>query len=317
MAHTLTAESLGDGVNGPVADTAIDSVTDTATDRQGKERTDMSVRRSMPYLYAAALLAVLSLAILPLVSSGRLSLLWWVAAHTGSILVSLTAAVRCEHRRERDALIWLSLWLALAGVFGLMVHAVSVYRRDDPTAQNAGDTDRQAVPAWLDLQDTTAASLVDDRDTLVEEVCARIRDNRFDLDLTEPTISLYDCMETGTQQEQLNALRVIANDYASDFAPIVQAATVSRDMAVRVMAATVMAKLRKRFADEVEAAERCLAEQAADPELSRQLGEACLAYADSGLLSDELARRYRQRAESVLGHADASGATRLPGGEAR
>lgn len=264
-----------------------------------EQRDDAPARQPVAYLYVAALFAVVSLCTLPAIFAERLSIVWWAVAHLASVLILAMAAVRCHDHRDRDALIWVSLWLALAGVFGLIVHAASLYRRNQIQTDEAVDAEGAAVPAWLDAQDLAAASQTDERDALVEGVCARLRDNRFDLDLTEPTISLYDCMETGTQQEQLNALRVIANDYASDFAPILQAATVSRDMAVRVMAATVMAKLRKRFADDVEAAERRLADAPADTDASRQLTEACLAYADSGLLGDELARRYRAQAEAV------------------
>lgn len=116
---------------------------------------------------------------------------------------------------------------------------------------------------------------------------------------------LMDVIAEGTPSEKFEALNIIANSYHPSLAPALRLALSDGSAPVRVLAATVTAKLRMTHLKTVGALQ---AEVAAAPnraEVLRKLAHARIELAASGLFHDTHEREEETRAQAELAEADA------------
>ncbi len=180
-------------------------------------------------------------------------------------------------------------WSAFAGPFGAFA-ALGLVLAVTPIASSVAG-DRSADPAPLDAVERTHTALLDGRVRL--EGASRIR-------------PLMDVLAEGSRAERLEALRVVYRNYDGGSSAVLRQALQDPDASVRVLAATVIAKLHGAFGRAVGDRQT---EAAARPGLGQnwlRLAEARLAYARSGLLEAP-----RSRAQLELAIADLSRAADL------
>lgn len=226
------------------------------------------------------------LVILAGILSGTVPLAVGLAIH-GALCVGLLVLARQQHGSVDPGLALLAVWTLLTGPFGPLIAAI-------------GSLARRASSSGLDARfDDLLAGDPEDPATLrVSDLCDALADGRINTSPPRGIKPLLQTLESGNQAEALAALRAASTDFGPDLAPVIRRATVSDDAAVRVLAATVLANLKKDFSDRVSAA-RLTVEQAPDDSAARHaLFDACMAYANSGLLSDDLASEMRRTAFS-------------------
>ena len=115
-------------------------------------------------------------------------------------------------------------------------------------------------------------------------------DRRIRLEGARRVRPLMDVIAEGSQSEKLEALGVVYRRYEAGLSAVLRRALRDPDTSVRVLAATVTAKLHATYSRKIG---DCQAAAAAAPELAqnwRNIAEARLAYAESGLLEASRAR---------------------------
>lgn len=116
---------------------------------------------------------------------------------------------------------------------------------------------------------------------------------------------LLDVIAEGTQAEKFEALRVIAKLYEPALAPTLRYALGDSSAPVRVLAATVMAKLRMVHLEKVVRMQTEVACQPGRPQPLRKLARARLDLAESGLLDAPRVRVEVERAREEFATAAA------------
>src|SRR5262245_16124209 len=169
-------------------------------------------------------------------------------------------------------------WSAFAGPFGVFVAAALVLR---PAAIHSEDRSGSG-----------AESLTVDRDDSkrIEDVHLALLDRRVRLECASHISPLMDVLAEGSQSEKLEALGVLYRKFDADLGPVLKRALQDPDAPVRVLAATVAAKLHATFSHTI--GDRQAAADAA-PKLTQnwqRIADARLAYAESGLLEAPRAR---------------------------
>ena len=114
---------------------------------------------------------------------------------------------------------------------------------------------------------------------------------------------MLDIMIEGTRLEKLDALGVISRRYAPAFATALRRALQDLDNSVRVLGATVLAQQHGIFAKRLGALQAKAKEDPGNPGICRDLGQACLAYAESGLLEAAEARALAREAHANFARA--------------
>jgi len=185
-------------------------------------------------------------------------------------------------------------WSAVAGPFGAFVstalasHTALMPSRIPPD----GDADDLAT-------DHSAGELV-------ERLHIALLDRRVRLEGASRVRPLMDVIAEGSGSEKLEALRIVYRRYETGLSAVLKRALHDPDTSVRVMAATVTAKLHGAYSRDIGDRQT---EASANPELAQNwqsLADARLAYAESGLL-DSL----RGRAQIELAIGDLSRAAEL------
>ncbi len=196
---------------------------------------------------------------------------------------------------RQGAMLQLAVWTALLGPFGALIGMTLLLPRAG-TGSAASIADTAAAAAEPDAMPSRLETL---HNTLL--------DGRLRLDGAHAIRPLLDIIIEGTTAERLDALGLIAKHYLPAFAPALKRALQDPDTSVRVLAATVMAQLHNRHTKHIGALQD--AAQAA-PELKvwRMLAEARLAYAASGLLEPDRAKREMDEAHAC----QARGETPVP-----
>jgi hypothetical protein len=184
-------------------------------------------------------------------------------------------------------------WSALAGPFGAFVAAAILLPSPICASTSQGRT-----------ADDVKADLV----TIghAERTHIALLDRRIRLEGASRICPLMDVIAEGSQAAKLEALGVVYRRYETRLSAVLKSALKDPDASVRVLAATVTAKIHARYA---EKSGDCQAAAAAEPELARNwrdLAEARLAYAESGLLEIS-----RAQAQIELAIGDLSRATEL------
>ena len=162
-------------------------------------------------------------------------------------------------------------WSALAGPFGTFVAAaLSLPSPIRSKILRDGDIDSQ----------TTDCSAIE----RVERMHGTLLDRRIRLDGACRIRPLMDVIAEGSQSEKFEALGVVYRRYEAQLSAVLKRALRDPDASVRVLAATVTAKLHTAYSRKIG---DCQTAAAAKPSLAQNwtnLAEARLAYAESGLL---------------------------------
>jgi hypothetical protein len=163
-------------------------------------------------------------------------------------------------------------WTALAGPFGAFIAAALSFPRAPTPSKTLHD-------GGID-RPTTDCSEIEH----VERMHVSLLDQRMRLDGASRIRPLMDVIVEGTQSEKLEALGVVYRRYEARLSAVLKRAMRDRDTSVRVLAATVTAKLHATYSGKIG---DCQAAATANPGIAqswRNLAEAQLAYAESGLL---------------------------------
>jgi hypothetical protein len=216
----------------------------------------------------------------------------YLSVHLGVCATAATIGLLCawpsstiEDAGDRNAvLIQLLVWTVLAGPFGTAVAAMLLVptsprasRAEDKTESGFGRDARSQV-ARLEL---VHGSLLDRR--LRIEHAHRVR-------------PLADVILDGTQLEKFDALGLISKRFSPAVAPTLRRALEDKDGSVRVLAASVLAKQHDGHTKRIGALQAKAQAASACSEAWRELGQARLDYAGSGLLE-------ASRADVELRHA--------------
>lgn len=220
---------------------------------------------------------------------------WQQALGTHLALAFVTALPGVRRRRGgRRRVEWLHLaaWMLLLGPFGVLIGMTLFLPRthaEDGTAPQRPampDDGAEATPGRLELL----------RNDLM--------DGRLRLGGGHLIRPLLDVIIEGETTEKLDALGLVAKRYVPGFAPVLRRALQDADSSVRVLAATVAAQLHNSHTRRIGALQDA-AQAMPTPEAWRALGEARLAYAASGLLEADRAKREADEGRGCLMHADA------------
>lgn len=177
------------------------------------------------------------------------------------------------------------VWSALAGPFGAFV-AIALSLPSSIRLRKLRDSENDLVPADSPAIDPS------------ERMHIALLDRRVRIEGASLIHPLMDVIAEGSQPAKLEALGVIYRKYEARLSAVLKRAFRDHDASVRVLAATVAAKLHAMFTSKIG---KLQAAAAATPGLAqpwRNLAEARLAYAESGLLE---ATRARVQIESAVG----------------
>lgn len=225
--------------------------------------------------------------------AGRLDGPAALAAH---LVLCLAVVLGAWSTRCRGARLQLSAWTALLGPFGALIGATLFL----PNAGGGIDADHGTGAASPDRITTG-----DDDDAMpgpLETLHNAVLDSRLRLGGGCAVRPLLDLVIEGTIGEKLDALSLIARHYIPALAPALKRALQDADVSVRVLAATVMAQLHNAHTHRIGALQD--AARAAPTEAGwRSLGEARLAYAMSGLLDPDRAKREADEGRACLARA--------------
>jgi hypothetical protein len=177
-------------------------------------------------------------------------------------------------------------WSALAGPFGAFVAAALSFPSAPIRSKILRDGDIDSL--------TTDCSAIE----RVERMHITLLDRRVRLEGACRIRPLMDVIAEGSQSEKFEALGVVYRRYEARLSAVLKRALRDPDTSVRVLAATVTAKLHTTYSRKIG---DCQTAAAAKPRLAqnwRNLAEARLAYARSGLLE---APRARAQIEFAVG----------------
>ncbi len=169
-------------------------------------------------------------------------------------------------------------WTAAAGPFGAFVAAALAFW---PAPIRADVMTSHVV------ESPTADGSVIERAELMH---LAMRDRRIRIEGAHHIRPLMDVIAEGSQSEKLEAMGVVYRRYDAALGPVLKRALQDPDTSIRVLAATVTAKLNATFSRKIG---DCQAASDAAPNLAqswRDIAEARLAYAESGLLEGARAR---------------------------
>jgi hypothetical protein len=179
----------------------------------------------------------------------------------------------------------MAVWSFVGGPCGALVAVALGFRRGPDRTCTEGARDPEQSP------------IGDERFADPTELHLALLDRRLRIESAHQVDSFMDIMTEGSRSEKLEALSVVYRNYDGGLAPVLRRALQDEDMSVRVLGATVMAKLNAKFTRKIG---DCHAAFIGDPDIPRNLhdfAEARLAYAESGLINPS---RSRIEAESAI-----------------
>jgi hypothetical protein len=199
----------------------------------------------------------------------------YLASH---LLVSIALAAyflwrlhRSVDEQRDSAALQIVTWSAFAGPFGVIAAAAFSI-----CSQNCNDSSQDSIT------DDVAKKVAPIEEA--ERVQIALLDRRIRIEGSSLIRPLMDVIAQGSQAEKLEALGVVYRRHEAQLSEVLRCALRDSDASVRVLAATVIAKLNTRY---VERAGELMAIAKANPGSAkswRDLADARLAYADSGLL---------------------------------
>lgn len=229
------------------------------------------VRRAGWLLGFAILLLSWQIALFFALFDGLIQLAVFAGIHVfGCLALAALPAYRLRRTiadQRNSAALQIVGWSAFAGPFGAFVATALAFPTASRIESDADDlaTDRFAIER-------------------VEHVHGALLDRRVRLEGASRIRPLMDVITEGSRAEKLEALRVVYQKYEAGLSTVLDRALRDSDTSVRVLTATVIAKLNANYSRDIGNRQR---ETAANPELAqnwRALAETRLAYAQSGLL---------------------------------
>ena len=209
----------------------------------------------------------------------------YVGAHLFCCAV-LVCYLACLRNRDLSALQIVG-WSAIGGPFGTLVAmALTLPLGVVTTPQTA--TDASTDP------------LTDDRSTIgsIERMHTALLDRRVRLQDAGRVRPLIDVVVEGSRSEKLEALSIAYWRYEGKLGVLLKRALRDYDTSVRVLAATVIAKLHAKYGRRIGDCQNMVA---SEPDIGhnwRQVAESRIAYAESTLLEGA---RARAQVESAMG----------------
>ncbi|MCB1505171.1 MAG: hypothetical protein KDJ47_09360 [Hyphomicrobiaceae bacterium] len=231
--------------------------------------------------------------------AGKLGTTAFLVAHVCCCLIFAAIGIVSEWRSGADGVFTtrtfqIVLWTLMAGPFGVAVSAVFLLPAAPARigADAASDEDEAVLPEPTDMRlERIRTQFLDDR----------VRVSR--IDQANGVRPLIDVISEGSRNEKLEALAVVARGYHPSLAVAIKCAMMDGDASVRVLAATVMAKLHGRFTQRIGALQDVRGESTSVTQLC-DLAEARLDYAESGLMEAPRSRSEARQAEAVLAQAE-------------
>jgi hypothetical protein len=205
-------------------------------------------------------------------------------------LVWRLKAPAIDHRYS--AALQIVAWSALAGPFGAFVAAALSF----PSAPIRSKILREG-----DIDSLTTDGSAIER---VERMHITLLDRRVRLEGACRTRPLMDVIAEGSQSEKLEALGVVYRRYEARLSAVLKRALGDPDTSVRVLAATVTAKLHGTYSRKIGDCQTAAASKPGLAQNWRNLAEARLAYAESGLLEAPRGRAQIEFAVADLSRAD-------------
>jgi hypothetical protein len=183
-------------------------------------------------------------------------------------------------------------WSAFAGPFGAFI-AAALSLPSLPV--------RSEVLQDGEIDDLTGddSSAIDH----VERMHITLLDHRIRLDGACHTRPLIDVIAEGSRSEKLQALGVVYRKYEARLSAVLKRALRDSDMSVRVLAATVTAKLHATHTRKIGDCQTAAAAEPGRAQSWRDLAEVRLAYAESGLLEAAQVRAQLEAAADDLSRA--------------
>jgi hypothetical protein len=245
--------------------------------------------RNHPLGFAAVLLGWQIVLLLALFY-GLIELGLYAGIHFGGCFVlaawlfqrSITAAVD----GPESVALQIVAWSAFAGPFGAFVAMALLF---------------QPVPTHSKIRsgnDAESLSISRDESKRVEHVHLALLNHRVRLGCAHQTRPLMDVIAEGSQWEKLEALGIVCRRYDADLGAVLKRALQDPDTSVRVLAATVAAKLHATFSRKIGDCETATDATTNLAQSWRNVADARLAYAESGLLD---APRARTEIEFAIG----------------
>jgi len=211
----------------------------------------------------------------------------YLAYHlTSCIILAIWVLRRNDHSpiaEARVVALQMIAWSAIAGACGALV-AIALALRPAP------DRDRAASGE--------TGSQTHDHENMppAEQLHVALQNRRIRIGGARDVRPLIDVVAEGSRSEKLEALAVVFRRYDVTLAPVLKRALEDPDTSIRVLAATVTAKLNAVFSRRIG---DCQAAAETASSLLK-LAEARLAYADSGLLEPVQARAEAEMAIESL-----------------
>lgn len=186
--------------------------------------------------------------------------------------VAACAIPNFNDAKTRGFALHLAIWLTLAGSLGVAIWTALVIAdlRSRPTRLFSAEIDR---------------AIDDDPLEALAAVAGDIHDGRIRLEGASAVRPLRDILTTAPTSVQLRALSAVARSYDPSMAHALSLALNSTDATVRVLAATVLAKLHHEYGSRIEV--RAAPSTPETAAAFSELGQARLAFALSGLMNEE------------------------------
>ena len=251
---------------------------------------NVSLRRNtLGFLAVCASIFFVEATILSLAFQGGWSAVSLLACHLVVCVALGIVAVFTKNLQMREHLIYLVLWTLIAGVCGILIGVSQFIAqiRSNPEAQ-------------IDFEEILALEELDPDEVRIGEVYDQVLDNRFNIDQEITLNPFREQMRTASRSEKLNILRVVGQSYGPEFADVMQTALVSSDAAIRVMAATVSAKIKQDYTTAIQQSVASLEQNPESVDCRVALAQAYLNFAESGILGDDLAESQQTQARQVL-----------------
>ncbi|MGJ4930457.1 hypothetical protein ACQR1I_27375 [Bradyrhizobium sp. HKCCYLS2038] len=250
---------------------------------------DRSGLISLHLVSFAAVLLGWQLILLTALLAGLIAFSQYLACHLVSCILLAVSVFKCfgPIHRERNVALQMIAWSTFVGAGGAIV-AIALALRSTPHVHRRESADLAEAPT--------------DRrgDTPAERLQSALRNHRVRIHGARNVRPLMDVMIDGSRSDKLEALAVVFRTYDASLARLLKRALEDPDASVRVLAATVIARLNALFSRRIGERQANSAIETTDAKVFLELADARLAYAASGLLEPTQARGEADAAMAAL-----------------
>lgn len=203
-----------------------------------------------------------------------------------AVLAGLSLWLTSASAEQRSVALQVLAWSAAAGPFGTFVAFALSWDAAAVRPRLGEDVDAVMLDSPEDEQAIAMHNSLLDRRLRIQGAC-RIK-------------SLLDAISEGAQPEKLEALGVVYRKYEAELNPVLKLALRDPDTSVRVLAATVTAKLHATYSRNIGDRQAAAEAEPAVVENWQSLAKARIAYAESGLLESSRALAHLDAAAGHL-----------------